>query len=393
MMRIYLDNNATTPIHSDVLRILETAMREVFGNASSIHKEGQAARQTIESARESVARLIGATGRDIVFTSGGTESNNAAIFGAIGSERGHHIVTTAIEHPSVAEAVGELERRGNGVTRVAPPRSGALSAQAIVDAIRPETRLVTMMYANNETGVIQPVAEVGATCRERGIHFHCDAVQALGKVDVDVTAISCDSLSVSAHKLHGPKGVGALYARRGLTLAPHILGGAQERRRRAGTENVPLAAAFGTAASLAGDTSWRERVTALRDGFEKAIAESFPVTVNGAGTDRLPNTSNITFHGVDGEGLVIGLDLNGVAVSTGSACSSGRVEPSAVLLAMGLSRDEAKSTVRFSLSRFTTAGEIEQVIRLLGVLVPRCTRDPAASANGERRTANDSGTL
>ena len=378
-MRIYLDNNATTPIHSDVLRILETSMREVFGNASSIHKEGQAARQVIETARESVARLVAATGRDIVFTSGGTESNNAAIFGAIGSDRGHHIVTTAIEHPSVAEAVAELERRGNGVTRVAPPRSGVVPAQAVIDAIRPETRLVTMMHANNETGVIQPVAEVGAACRERGVHFHCDAVQAAGKVDVDVAAISCDSLALSAHKLHGPKGIGALYVRRGVAMAPHILGGAQERRRRAGTENVPLAAAFGTAAVLAADTSCRSPVAALRDGFEKAIAGAFPVTINGAGMDRLPNTSNITFHGVDGEGLVIGLDLNGVAVSTGSACSSGRVEPSNVLLAMGLSADEAKSTVRFSLSRFTTAAEIEQVVRLLRVLVPRCTR---VAANG-----------
>ncbi|HEX9162648.1 MAG TPA: cysteine desulfurase family protein [Thermoanaerobaculia bacterium] len=374
MQRIYLDNNATTPIHPDALAVLNESLRDVFGNPSSIHKEGQRARQVIEDARESVARLIGATARDVIFTSGGTESNNAAIFGALPRDGRHHIVTTTIEHPSVAEPVAELERRGHRVTRIAPSRSGEVSAAAVVDAIEPGTRLATVMLANNETGVIQPVAAIGRACRERGVHFHIDAVQAAAKIDVEVEELSCDTLAIAAHKMHAPKGIGALYVRRGLTMLPHLLGGAQERRRRAGTENVPLAAAFGAAARVAMDTSWRARVAALRDRFETDLRASFDIAINGASAPRLPNTSNVTFHGVDAEGLVIALDLNGVAVSTGSACSSGRVEPSGVLLAMGLSPDDAKSTIRFSMSRFTTAEEIERVLVLLRDVVPRCMR-------------------
>lgn len=374
MQRIYLDNNATTGLHPDVLRVLEESFRDVFGNASSIHKEGQRARQVIEEARESVALLVGATARDIIFTSGGTESNNAAIFGAVPRQGRHHIVTSAIEHPSVTEAVAELERRGHRVTRVAPRRDGVVPAEAMIEAIEPDTRLVTLMLANNETGVLQPVAETGAACRQRGVQFHVDAVQAAGKVDVDVVALSCDTLSLAAHKMHAPKGIGALYVRRGLTLAAHLVGGAQERRRRAGTENVPLAAAFGTAARIARDGSWRASIAALRDRLESAMKQSFDVTINGASAMRVPNTSSMTFHGVDGEGLVIALDLAGIAVSTGSACSSGRVEPSSVLLAMGLSADDAKSTVRFSLSRFTTAEEIDRTLAALREFVPRCDR-------------------
>ena len=338
------------------------SLREVFGNASSIHKEGQTARQVIEDARESVARLIGATARDVVFTSGGTESNNAAIFGALPGGERSHIVTTSIEHPSVLEAV----RRFN-VTYVAPSRDGVVSAEDVIAAIRPDTGLVTMMLANNETGVIQPVEAVGEACRTRGVHFHCDAVQAAGKIALDVNALHCDTLALSAHKMHAPKGIGALYVRRGLTMAPHLVGGAQERRRRAGTENVPLAAAFGAAAALATPLS-----PVLRDRFEAALPGD--ITINGANVRRLPNTSNVTFHGADGEGIVIALDLSGVAVSTGSACSSGRVEPSPVLLAMGLTPDDARSTVRFSLSRFTTEEEVDRVTELLRHMVPRCLR-------------------
>lgn len=378
MQRIYLDNNATTAIHPDVLDVLSESLRDVYGNASSIHKEGQRARQVIEDARESVARLIGATARDVVFTSGGTESNNAAIFGAVTHERRHHIVTTSIEHPSVAEAVKELERRGNRVTRVAPSRSGAVAPSDVIDAIESDTRLVTVMLANNETGVIQPVPEIARACRERGIHFHCDAVQGIGKIDVDVNALDCDTLSISAHKMHAPKGIGALYVRRGLTLNAHIVGGAQERRRRAGTENVPLAAAFGAAAAIAADGSWRPRIAALRDRFESDLRTAFDVTINGATATRVPTTTSATFAGVDAEGLVIALDLSGAAVSTGSACSSGRVEPSAVLLAMGLSPEEAKSTIRFSMSRFTKEEEVERVMALLRELVPRCARHVSA---------------
>ncbi|HUR79488.1 MAG TPA: cysteine desulfurase family protein [Thermoanaerobaculia bacterium] len=366
-MRIYLDNNATTAIHPQVLRVLEEAMRETYGNASSIHREGQAARRVIESARESVAHLIGATARDVVFTSGGTESNNAAIFGAAASGSRFHIVTSEIEHPSVAEAIRELERRGCEVTRVAPSRSGLVPASSVIDAVRDDTRLVAMMWANNETGVVQPVEEIGAFCRSRAIHFHCDAVQAAMKIPVRVEHV--DTLSLSAHKLHAPKGIGALYVRRGLALASHLHGGAQERRRRPGTENVPLAAAFGAACGL---PSAAAEMAALRDRFESLLSGAF--TINGRDVARLPNTSNVTFHGVDGEGLVIALDLAGVAVSTGSACSSGRVEPSSVLLAMGLTPEDAKSTVRFSLSRFTTEEEIDRVSQLLRELVGRCLR-------------------
>jgi len=372
-MRIYLDNNATTAIHPDVLHVLETSLREVFGNASSIHKEGQAARRTIEEARESVARLLGATAREIVFTSGGTESNNAAIFGATRASGRCHIVTSAIEHPSVAEAVRELERGGCEVTLVAAMRSGTVRAEEVIEAMHDDTRLVTVMMVNNETGVIQPVEAIGRACRERGVHFHVDAVQAAGKIDIDVNAIQCDTLAISAHKMHAPKGVGALYVRRGVAMSSHIVGGAQERRRRAGTENVPLAAAFGMAAAMAGDLVARVRMSELRNRLESRVAESLDVTINGADAPRVPNTSNITFHGADGEGIVIALDLNGVAVSTGSACSSGRIEPSPVLLAMGLSPDDARATVRFSLSRFTKAEEIDRVAGLLRDLVPRCT--------------------
>ncbi len=371
-MRIYLDNNATTAIHPDVMRVLNTTLRDVFGNASSIHREGQAARRVIEDARESVARLIGTTARELVFTSGGTESNNAAIFGAIPHEGRSHIVTTAIEHPSVAEAVRTLEQRGHEVTRVKPSRSGLVDTGEVIEAIRSDTKLVTVMMANNETGVVQPVTEIGRVTHERGVHFHVDAVQAAGKIDLDVQEIRCDTLSLSAHKMHAPKGIGALYVRRGVAMGSHIFGGAQERRRRAGTENVPLAAAFGAAAALAGDLVARRRMAELRDRLESGVSGALPVTVNGAGARRVPNTSNITFRDADGEGIVIALDLSGVAVSTGSACSSGRVEPSPVLLAMGLTPDNARATVRFSLSRFTTAEEIDRVIELLTELVPRC---------------------
>jgi len=374
-MRIYLDNNATTPLDPGVLGVLNDALRDVYGNASSVHKEGQTARRRIEDARDAVALLIGAASREIVFTSGGTESNNAAIFGVIGNHGRHHIVTTSIEHPSVLEPVQELARRGQGVTLVPPARSGEVSAPAMIAAIRPDTRLVTMMLANNETGVIQPVEEVARACRERGIHVHCDAVQAIGKIAVDVNALAVDSLAMGGHKLHAPKGIGALYVRHGLVLDRHLFGGSQERRRRAGTENVPLAVAFGAAAGIIRDLAPMNDVAALRDRLERdLLASEFPITINGAGARRLPNTSSITFHGADAEGIVIGLDLKGVAVSTGSACSSGCVEPSRILSAMGLSDDDARSTVRISLSRFTTSAEIDRAVEFIREVVPRCMR-------------------
>jgi cysteine desulfurase len=375
-MRIYLDNNATTPIHPRIVDDLVLHFRDVYGNASSIHKEGQAARRALEEARERVAELLGAEPTEIVFTSGGTEANNAAVFGAIGrNAAGAQVVTTAIEHPSVLEPCAELARRGVEVTFVAPGANGAVDSAAVEAAITPATRLVAVMLANNETGVIQPAAAVGAICRARGIHFHCDAVQAAGRIPVEAAALGADTVAISAHKMHGPKGVGALYVRRGTTLERLVAGGAQERRRRAGTESVPLAAAFGAAARLAREEPAAAEIVALREHLEAGILGAFPeAVVNGAGAERLPNTANICFRGADGEGIVIGLDLAGISVSTGSACSSGRVEPSHVLLAMGLSEADAKSSVRFSLSRFSTASEIETVLRAVRELVPRHAR-------------------
>src|SRR5260221_9991167 len=309
-MRIYLDNNATTRIDPAVLDALSGSLRDVYGNASSIHKEGQAARRRLEEARESVAALIGATAREVVFTSGGTESNNGALFGAVATQGFHHIVTTAIEHPSVLEPLQELERRGHQVTIVPPSPSGVVEAGSVLSVLREDTTLVAMMLVNNETGVIQPVPDVAQVCRERGIHLHCDAVQAAGKIDIDVNTLGADTLALSAHKIHAPKGSGALYVRKGLVLERLIFGGAQERRRRAGTENVPLAVAFGVAAALARDAAPRAHVTTLRDRLERELRDE-RITVNGAAAARVPNTSSITFRHADGEGLVIALDLEG----------------------------------------------------------------------------------
>jgi cysteine desulfurase len=360
----YLDWNATAPLRPEAAAAIAEALA-LGGNPSSVHQRGRAARRLVERSREAVATLVGASPDGVVFTSGGTEANHLALLGS-GRER---VLVSAVEHSSVLQAVPAVERipvDGDGIVDPA--------ALAAVLAEDPRPALVSVMLANNETGVIQPAAEIGRACRERGVHFHCDAVQAAGKIDVDVGDLACDTLALSAHKLHAPKGIGALYVRRGLTLAPHVVGGAQERRRRAGTENVPLAAAFGAAAKIAMDASWRPRIGALRDAFESQLRSSFDVAVNGASAPRVPTTSSVTFRGVDAEGLVIALDLNGIAVSTGSACSSGRVEPSGVLLAMGLSPEDAKSTVRFSMSRFTTEPEIRQVMTALRDLVPRCAR-------------------
>jgi cysteine desulfurase len=409
-MRLYLDNNATTQIHPAVLTALQESFRADWGNASSVHQEGQRSRRAVEEARERLGSLLGAAPREIVFTSGGTESNNAAIHGvALSGAPGRgpcHIVTTSIEHPSALEPVRQLEARGFGATFVLGGRDGRVRAGEVIDAIRPETRLVSVMLANNETGVIQPVEEIGRHCRDRGVHFHCDAVQGAGRIAVDVNALNADTLSISAHKMHGPKGIGALYVRSGAALAPLITGGAQERRRRAGTESVPLAVGFGLAATLAeefvgprspagllsspgapdvmedpGSAGSRRPtgVASLRDAFERRVlAMHEGAFVHGAAAPRLPNTASICFPGVDGEALVIALDLAGVAVSSGSACSSGRTEPSHVLLTMGVSVDHARSSVRFSLSRFSTAGELDRVVSLLADLVPAHRRPQGA---------------
>jgi cysteine desulfurase len=374
-MRIYLDNNATTSVHPQIVASFPALLRETFGNASSIHEEGQRARRAIEDAREALAQLLGASPREIVFTSGGTESNNSALLGAVlGSAKRCHFVTTSIEHPSVGDTLRRIEEMGHAVTRVGCDTNGVVHADAIRDALTPDTVCVAVMLANNETGVIQPVEEIGAICAESGIQFHCDADQAVGKIPVDVKRLGVTTLALSGHKFHAPKGIGALYVRSGTTLHPLITGGAQERRRRAGTETVPLAVALGEAARLV-DLESSASVAELRDLMEQEITSSLPFTrVNGARAPRLPNTSSLSFLGYDAEGIVIALDLNGVAVSTGSACSSGRVEPSHVLIAMGLSEEDARSSVRLSLSRFTTRNEIERFVTLAKEIVPRNVR-------------------
>ncbi len=365
--RIYLDHNATTPPAPEVVDAMTRALREQFGNASSIHGFGQRAKAAIDEARTEVARLIGAEPGDVVFTAGGTESDNMAIRGVIGAAATarRRLVVTAIEHEAVVNTAAALARAGCPVTTLPATAAGTVEP-GTMDALADEdVALVSVMLANNETGVVQAVAEFSRRARARGALCHTDAVQAAGKIPIDVGALGVDLLSLAAHKFGGPKGVGALWLRRGVSLAPVITGGRQERNRRAGTENVPAIVGFGAAAALA-----RRRLAAdaarmadLRDRLEAGILSAVPRTiVNGAGSPRVPNTTNIAFEGVEAESLLIGLDLEGIAVSTGSACSSGTLEPSHVLRAMGLPHGRVQSSIRFSLGASTTDEEIDRVI-------------------------------
>ena len=364
-MRIYFDNNATTPMHPSAVETLTTLSAEVFGNPSSVHFEGRKAKQVLEDARDRVAALLGAESKDIVFTSGGTESNNAALRGVVsnGSEC-CHIVTTTIEHPSVAAVVADLEVQGHEVTRIKPQASGRVDADEVIAALRPGTRLVTMMLANNETGVIQPVKEVAEVCRARGILFHTDAVQAIGKTPVSVADLGVDVLALAGHKFHGPKGAGALWVRGGSGLAGWVIGGSQERRRRAGTEAVPLYAALGAAAlAVLDEQDLVLGMESMRDRLEEAILGAIDGSVvNGKDAARVPNTTNLRISGCDSESMVIGLDLEGISVSGGAACGSGRVEGSHVLREMGVSLEDARSSFRISICRFTKKDEIDQFV-------------------------------
>jgi cysteine desulfurase len=356
---LYFDYNATTPLAPDVADVLTQALREIYGNASSIHRPGQIARQHLENARRTVAASLYAMPAEIVFTSGGTESNNLAIFGlvrALATAR-KHVVISSIEHPSVLECSRQLERDGVEVTCVGVNED-------LERNVRPETVLVSAMHANNETGVILPVEKIAALVRARraagqDIYFHSDGVQAFGKIATDTSRLGVDLYSISAHKIHGPKGIGALFVRKGIPLHPVLYGGRHERERRAGTENVPAAIAFARAVELCSDADVAH-CTVLRDRFEAQVLGSLAdVEVNGAAAARVGNTSNLLFRGVSAEALLIVLDLKGMAVSTGSACSSGSIEPSLVLLAMGRTQEEARSSIRFSFGRYNTTEEIE----------------------------------
>jgi cysteine desulfurase len=374
MQHHYFDHNATTPVAPTVLRDLTATLVDVCGNASSIHHFGQAAKQRLERARREVAARIGCDAREIVFTSGGTESDNLAIFGTAkrSARNARHIITSAIEHPAVLNACAQLEREGVEVTYLPVGSDGTVNPDDLKRALRPATALVTIMQANNETGAIQPVREIAALTKKSGAVFHCDGVQIGGRVPVNVRELGVDLYSVSGHKFSAPKGVGALYVRKGISLEAMLFGGHHERDRRAGTENVPGISALGTAASLNFDWS---SISPLRDRLERGVLGRIEGShVNGLATSRLSNTTNIRFDGIEGEAIVIALDLRGYAVSSGSACSSGAVEPSHVLVAMGLRPEEARSSVRFSLGPGNTEAEVDGLIDAVAASVTHLRR-------------------
>ncbi|MGC1830452.1 MAG: cysteine desulfurase NifS [Candidatus Acidiferrales bacterium] len=375
-MNVYLDYNATTPVDPAVLDAMLPYFAESFGNAGSVHSAGQRGRAAVDAARESVAALLGAKPAEIVFTSGGTESDNLALFGAVAASKKprKHIITSTIEHHAVLNVCREHENQGVEVTFVPVGGHGVVAPDDIRRALRPDTILISVMHANNEIGAIQPVEEIGRIAAEAGVLFHCDAVQSAAKLPLDVERLGVDLLSISAHKMYGPKGVGALYVRSGVPIEPLMRGGHHERDRRPGTENVPAIVGLGKAAELARQSLADDapRIRALRDRLEGSLLEKIPgARVNGDISRRVPNTSNLLFPGAGGEALVIALDLEGIACSTGAACSSGSIEPSHVLLMAGLSEEDARSSLRFSLGRPTSAEEIDRAISVIPSAVER----------------------
>ena len=373
MHRVYFDNNATTPLLPEVFEAMRPYFLEKFGNASSIHQQGQHARSAVEQAREHVAELLNCRPAEIVFTSGGTEGDNLALFGL--AKPGDHIITSAIEHHAVLNSCHRLGEMGCTVTYLPVDGRGLVDPDDVKRALRPETKLISIMFANNETGVLQAVNEIGKIAAEADIYFHTDAVQAAGKVAIDVKEIACDLLTISAHKFHGPQGTGALFVRKGTLLQPLAYGGRHERSRRAGTENLAGIVGLGKAAEIASrgfaDGSVAQ-LAALRDQLETSVLGNIEqVAVNGGGAARTPNTANISFDYIEGEAMVIALDLKGLSVSTGAACSSGAIEPSHVLTAMGLSADRARGSIRFSLGKQNTAEDVEFALDLIPQVVNR----------------------
>ena len=385
-MRAYFDHNATTPVDPSVADVMVRVLREDFGNASSVHRFGQQAKAILDEARSAVAHLIGADPSEIVFTSGGTESDNAALRGAaeaLEPTGRRHLVATAIEHEAVLVTFKALARRGWRTTLLPVDESGVAKPEALESAITDETALVSVMHANNEIGTIQPVAEMARIAHAHGALFHTDAVQSVAKIPVDVRALGVDLLSLSAHKFNGPKGAGALWIKRGTRLLPILTGGKHERTRRAGTENVPAIAGLGAAARVAKTKApdALSRVRDLRDRLESEILNRVPGTaVNGTRSSRVPNTTNISFDRVEAESLLIALDLEGIAVSTGAACSSGTLEPSHVLRAMGLSTHRAQNSIRFSLGTENTGAEVDYLLEKLPKAV-----DKLRALTGARR--------
>src|SRR6202162_68177 len=373
MARIYLDNNATTPVLPEVLEAMGPYFGERFGNASSIHHHGQETRAAVERARDSVASLLGCRASEVVFTSGGTESDNLAIAGL--TVEGDHVIPYSIEHYAVLHACKQREETGCTVTYVPVDGRGLVDSADVRRALRPNTRLISFMMANNETGVLQSVEEIGKIASKPNVYCHPDAVQAAGKVAIEVKRIGCDALSISGHKMHAPQGVGALYLRKGTQLQPLFYGGRHERSRRAGTENVPGVVGLGKAAELAMQAFERrddKKMSAMRDRLQQGIlAQVEEAGVNGEGAPRVPNTANFYFDHIEGESLVIALDLKGLAVSTGAACASGAIEPSHVLTAMGLRPDRARASIRFSLGKQNSPEDIQFALDLVPQSVAR----------------------
>jgi cysteine desulfurase len=377
MKRIYMDHNATTPAHPEALKAMLPYYEDEFGNASSLHSFGRNAREAVENAREKVTRLIGpCESVDIVFTSGGTESDNYAVKGAARAlrDKGKHIITSKIEHLAVLNVCEFLEKDGYEISYISVDKDGVLDINALKEAIRDDTILISVMFANNEMGTIQPIEEIARIAHEKGILFHTDAIQAVGKIPINVEKMGIDLMSMSSHKIYGPKGIGALYVNKKAKITPFILGGHHERNRRAGTENVPGIVGFGRACELAGNEMEAEskRLIDLRDRLWNGISKNIKdVKLNGHPTKRLPNTLNVSFKYVEGESILLNLDLKGIAASSGSACTSGSLEPSHVLKAMGVPADVSQGSVRFSLGRANTQADIERVIKEIPPIIKK----------------------